>query len=364
MKSLKSIYLKIAILHLALWTLLLLLFYAFGGFEIAPRCYFINPSYLILMGLMVPISLLFGWVVFKTDRMNWGKNAVVTMSSAPMLIQLVLISLVWYGLVIAAAMPIYGKEKAISSKANLELIICLDISKSMNVKDMQGSSRIEVAKRVISSLLAKSSGEQIGLCIYAGNAIREMELTRDYQLIRTVTTNLESQLIEQQGTDIGAAIQQAKAMFSSSPNSKSILLITDGENHEEDEQDNSIYASLNKEEIRICILGLGSSQGGAIPVDPNAENSTNLIDDNGTEWISSLGEESIKKIASQTGGSAIISNESYPDIEPILTQINLMKRENSRTLNVDVDAMRYKWFFYLAAASFCLLLLLPVLWRK
>ncbi|MFM7473416.1 MAG: hypothetical protein ACKO00_05825, partial [Crocinitomicaceae bacterium] len=72
----------------------------------------------------------------------------------------------------------------------------------------------------------------------------------------------------------------------------------------------------------------------------------------------------IKQLATSTVASAIISSEAYPDIEAILTQINLMKRENSRTLDVDVEAMRYKWFVYTALIAFCTLLLLPVIWKK
>lgn len=364
MTGLKSIYVKTILLQLFLWVIMLCVFYFYGGFETDPKTYFLNPGYLILMGLTIPFSLLLGRNVHKTNTLSWGKIRSIPVRGSHMVIQLLFMSILWYSMVIAAAMPIYGKEKAMSSKANLELIICLDISKSMNVRDMQGSSRLDVAKRVISSLLSKSSGEQIGLCIFAGNAVREIELTRDYQLIRTVTSNIESELIEQQGTDIGAAFLQAREMFSSALSGKSILLITDGENHEQDEQDNGIYTELKKEEVYTCILGLGSAKGGPIPTNTLTDDQINLTDDNGTEWISKLGEESIKAIADKIGGSVIISNQSYPDIDPILTQINLMKREKSRTLDTDVEAMRYKWFIYLGFISFIMLMLIPVLWKK
>jgi Ca-activated chloride channel family protein len=364
MNSLKYIYVRIIALQAMIWIFMLLLFYFFGGFDAAPRCYFVHPSYLVLLGLFLPFSLVFGWTIYKTNQLKWGRANTMGISTYYMSVQLLLMSLVWYALVIAAAMPIYGKEKAISSKSNLELIICLDISKSMNVKDMEGSSRLDVAKRVISSLLSKSSGEQIGLCIFAGNAIREIELTRDYQLIRTVVSNVESELIEQQGTDIAAAFQQAKEMFSSNVINKSVLMITDGENHESDNQDSEIYKELLSKDIKTCIVGLGSSTGGPIPSRSTDKDASNLIDDNGNEWISKLDQESIKQLATSTAGSAIISSEAYPDIEAILTQINLMKRENSRTLDVDVEAMRYKWFVYAALIAFCTLLLLPVIWKK
>lgn len=364
MNSLKYIYIRIIALQAIIWIFMLLLFYFFGGFDEAPRCYFVHPSYLVLLGLFLPFSIVFGWTIYKTNKLKWGRESTMEISTSYMSVQLLLISLVWYALVIAAAMPIYGKEKAISSKSNLELIICLDISKSMNVKDMEGSSRLDVAKRVISSLLSKSSGEQIGLCIFAGNAIREIEPTRDYQLIRTVVSNVESELIEQQGTDIAAAFQQAKEMFSSNVINKSVLMITDGENHESDNQDSEIYNELLSKDIKTCIVGLGSSSGGPIPSLSTDNDASNLMDDNGNEWISKLDQESIKQLATSTAGSAIISSQAFPDIEAILTQINLMKRENSRTLDVDVEAMRYKWFVYTALIAFCTLLLLPVVWKK
>jgi len=362
-KSLRAIYLRIFLLHTVIWTLLVVLFYVGGGFEPVPLFYFMHPSYLLLLLFFLPLSWMFGKSIFKTNNINWGKRSPSVLRFNYALTQLFLSSVIWYALVFAAAMPIYGKEKAEATKSNAELIVCLDISKSMNVRDMQGSSRLDVAKRVISSLLSKSSGEQIGLCIFAGNAIREIELTRDYQLIRTVVSNLESELIEQQGTDIAAAFQQAKEMFSSNVTNKSVLMITDGENHESDNQDNEIYKKLLSKGIKTCIVGLGTSTGGPIP-SQSTNDASKLMDDNGNEWISKLDDESIKQIATATGGSAIISSAAYPDIEQILTQINLMKGENSRTLEVDVDAMQYKWFVYTSLVAFCMLLLLPVLWRK
>jgi len=342
----------------------MVLFYFCGGFEPVPLIYFMHPSYLLLLLFFLPLSWLFGKSAFKTNNLNWGKPSPSILSLNYALTQLFLGSITWYALVFAAAMPIYGKEKVNSKIPNAELIICLDISKSMNVRDMQGTSRLDVAKRVISSLLTKSSGEQIGLCIFAGNAVREIDPTRDYQLIRAVVSNVESELIEQQGTDIGAAFQQAKEMFSLSVKNKCILLITDGENHEADDQDKNIYKGLISSDVRTCVLGLGTGQGGPIPSSASEIDAMNLLDDNGNEWISKLDQESIKEIATSTDGSAIISSAAYPQIEPILTQINLMKGENSRTLEVDVEAMRYKWFVYTALIAFCALLLLPVVWKN
>ncbi|MBM3418076.1 MAG: VWA domain-containing protein [Bacteroidetes bacterium] len=364
MKSLRAIYLRIFLLHTVIWTVLLVLFYVGGGFEPVPLFYFMHPSYLLLLLFFLPLSWIFGKSIFKTNNLNWGKRSPSILSINYALTQLFLGSITWYALVFAAAMPIYGKEKAEATKSNAELIVCLDISKSMNVRDMQGSSRLDVAKRVISSLLTKSSGEKIGLCIFAGNAIREIEPTSDYQLIRAVVSNVESELIEQQGTDIGAAFKQSNEMFSFRVNNKSVLLITDGENHEADDRDKIIYKGLISKNVRTCVLGLGTGQGGPIPSTTSEMDASNLVDDNGNEWISKLDEESIKQIATATGGSAIISSAAYPDIEQILTQINLMKGENSRTLDVDVDAMQYKWFVYTSLVAFCMLLLLPVLWRK
>lgn len=364
MKNIILIVRLIVMINLLIGVFFICLYYFLGGFLENPTCYFINPSYIFLIGMIVPFSWLYFTAIKKMMFTNWGKSSSITISKYQILIQFSLICLLWYSLVIAAAMPIYGSEKAKSTRTDLELIVCLDISKSMNVKDMQGSSRLEVAKRVINSIVSKSSGEKIGVCVFAGNVLRELEITRDYDLIRNVCSNIESELIEQQGTDITAAFQQAKEMFNPKTSAKAIILITDGENHESSENDESILKSIPKDNIKVCILGLGSENGGPIPESALSDSPTSLLDDNGTEYISKIDKNFIKSIASSLGGSAIISNESHPDVDPILTQINQIKGDNSRTLDVDIESMRYKWFVYLAIVCFSMLLLLPVLWKK
>ena len=109
-------------------------------------------------------------------------------------------------LILALANPLLGKMKQNTKADNLELVICLDISNSMNAKDIENTSRLEVAKRGLSQLVNQLKGERIGMCVFAGTAFVQLPLTNDYHAAKLFTQEIETDMISAQGTNISSAL--------------------------------------------------------------------------------------------------------------------------------------------------------------
>jgi Ca-activated chloride channel family protein len=102
----------------------------------------------------------------------------------------------------------------------------------MNAKDIENTSRLEVAKRGLSQLVNQLKGERIGMCVFAGTAFVQLPLTNDYHAAKLFVQEIETDMISAQGTNISSALTTANKMFTKLKTSKGILLVTDGEDHE------------------------------------------------------------------------------------------------------------------------------------
>ena len=252
-------------------------------------------------------------------------------------------------LIIALAQPVFGKKKVKGVSKSLEIAICLDISNSMNVRDLQGQSRIEVAKRTIGGLINQLSGEKIGLCVFAGDAMVQLPLTSDYQTAQLFTEEIQSSYISNQGTNIIEALETSVLMFSKNNEPKCILMISDGEDHEN--QQSEIYNFIREQQIAFYGIGIGSTNGGPIPEDPQDPNSANKRDANGFTVNSAPNPSFIKDLANRLNGTAIITSEAYPDLDAILTEINHAKSTKSRNLDFEIKASIYEYAVLLALIS-------------
>ena len=136
-------------------------------------------------------------------------------------------------LILAMAGPVYGSKKVKATKETLELVICLDISNSMNAKDIsKENSRLDISKRALIQLINNLNGEQIGLVLFANSAFVQLPLTSDYPAGKLFIKDVETSMISDQGTSIGEALNVATNMFSEKKVAKGIILVTDGEDHE------------------------------------------------------------------------------------------------------------------------------------
>lgn len=238
-----------------------------------------------------------------------------------------------------------------------DIVIALDVSNSMNCQDIS-PSRLECAKQAIEKLIDKLTGDRIGIVLFAGKPFIQLPLTTDYGAAKMYLQTVNTSLIPVQGTAIGAAIDDATSLFtddmnSSSGRSKSIILISDGENFEDD----AVRAAAQaKEEAGIVIhtIAMGTEQGAPIPVFSNGQLSGFKKDKDGNTVITKLNIDLMQQIALETGGTCIRATSSDAGLSSVLNQINKMnKKTMSETRYRDWDEQ----FEYFIIPSLLLLLI-------
>jgi Ca-activated chloride channel family protein len=307
----------------------------------------LHPVYLFIL-LLIPVYFGIEW-----GFMRWKNKKIRALGSeqtqAILLPEIQVKPLFWkyiwmrntvFFLAIALAQPIFGERKVTTNGRNAEILIALDISNSMNVKDISSvDSRLTIAKRSLIQLINSLRGEKIGICVFAGNAYVQLPLTGDYDAAKMYVNEIETDMVSKQGTNIGEALLNSARMYSKAKNSKLLLLVTDGENHEGGiDEAAQLLKSTN---IQLAILGLGTKQGGYVPNDPYKPEFGYKILENGKKVVSKLNPKMLAEIAQKANGFAVTSTSSFPDLEKIVNQIRNLKTGESEVSDVEV---KENWF--------------------
>ena len=232
---------------------------------------FEHPSYLYLFFLLPVFFALFLYAVYikKRNLKRFGDRKIirVLMPDASLRKQylkfgLLLAALALFILVIAG--PQFGSKIETVKKQGIEVIICLDVSNSMLSNDIS-PSRLDKSKQILSRLIDNLNNDKIGLIVFAGDAFIQLPITSDYVSAKMFLSSINPSIVPVQGTAIGAAVNLAIRSFTPDEKTeKTIVLITDGENHEDDAI-GATKAAVEKN-IHVNVLGVGSVQGGPIPV--------------------------------------------------------------------------------------------------
>lgn len=266
------------------------------------------------------------------------------------LVQFLLFRTIVVLLIISLASPIFGKKKQNTLASNLELVICLDVSNSMNTKDVEGISRLDASKRALGQLVNKLTGERIGICVFAGSAFVQLPLTMDYHAAKLFIQEIETEMVSSQGTDINEALKVSNNMFTKLKTSKGIFMVTDGEDHVGLED--SIIGVLRDKKVEISILGIGTENGGPVPIDTKRPGLGYKKSEDGNQVISRLNQGFIKSLAEQLNGNASVTNQAFPNVNEVLTEINQMKKGNSRNLEIEISETWYQVPLFMALLSF------------
>jgi Ca-activated chloride channel family protein len=260
-------------------------------------------------------------------------------------------------IILAMANPVFGTRKVSGTVESMELVLALDISNSMNVKDIDPkTSRLTIARRAMIQLINQLHGEKVGIVVFAGSAYIQLPLTADYEAAKMYINEIETDMISRQGTHIAQALEVSGRLFTESETSKAILLVTDGEDHEGGISE--IWTILKEQQVQLAILGLGTTAGGLVPNNPNRPELGYKTDARGAPIHSRLNAQLVQEIARKTGGFSMISQEDYPDLRRLLTQINHLKRAKIDNFEFEVKESRYRLPLFLAILSW----VLRVLW--
>lgn len=272
------------------------------------------------------------------------KQLMPDFSPARWLLKHIFLILGFSSLVVALTNPqITSKLEKVKVKG-AEIIIALDVSNSMLADDMQ-PSRLEKARLEIGQLLKNMKTDRIGLIVFAGKAFIPVPLTTDYAMIKMYLKGIDTDIISTQGTDIGGAIALASESFSEDAKSeKALILITDGENHEEDAINNAEEASENG--ITIHTIGLGKKEGVPIPFFDRYGRKGFKRDQNGNMIVSKLNEQLLNDIAAAGKGQYVHASNYGFGLDRIYKQLQgLEKAEFAEKVMVvaEDDFQFYLW---------------------
>ena len=201
-------------------------------------------------------------------------------------------------LILAAARPQYGQREQTVKRQGIEAIIALDISNSMLAEDV-APCRLDRAKQMLSKMIDQMVDDKVGLVVFAGEAYTQLPITCDYVSAKMFLNSITPDLIKTQGTAIGAALNTAIQSFGSEETdaSRAIILITDGENHEDDAA--AVAARAKEMGIKVMVVGIGKPEGSPIPI-PGTNNFRK--DRQGNVVVSRLNEDMCREIAKAGNG--------------------------------------------------------------
>ncbi|QIA10007.1 VWA domain-containing protein [Draconibacterium halophilum] len=261
--------------------------------------------------------------------------------------------------IVGIARPQFGSKLKTEKREGVELMIALDVSNSMMAEDIQ-PNRLERAKRAISRLVDRLKDDKIGLIVFAGDAYTQLPITTDYNSAKLFLNSVNTQIVPKQGTAIGAAIDLARKSFT--PNgeaNKAIVIITDGENHEDDALA-SAQAALEEGAI-VHTIGMGLPSGSPIPVLRNGQTDY-LKDRDGNVVVTKLNEQMLEQIAAAGEGIYVRANNAQVGLNALFDEINKMEKQEMETRTFSEYDDQFQYFF--AVGLFLLLLEFVILERK
>src|SRR5450759_1382100 len=293
---------------------------------------FANPDYLYLLLLLPVVILLYIINEIRKKRalkrlgdINLIRSLVPELSKIRPVVKFILQLIAVTAGIVMLSRPQFGSKIEDVKKQGVEVIIALDVSNSMLAEDIQ-PDRLTRAKQAITRLVDDLDNDKIGLIVFAGDAYIQIPITTDYISAKMFLSAIIPNMVPKQGTAIGAAINLGARSFSPGDGkSKAMIIITDGENHEDDPVKEAEEAA--KAGIVIHTIGIGSTDGVPIPLLNNGKKDY-LKDVNGNTVVTKLDEEILKKIALSTNGNYVRASNSNIGLDEIYAQIKKMKKQD------------------------------------
>lgn len=314
--------------------------------------FFAHSHYLLLLLLVPVILIVYGAGRFARSRRigSFGDPELVnalmpSWSSSKGWVRIILFCLAFASFVIGLARPQIGAKLREHESKGAEIVICLDVSNSMLAEDYS-PNRLERAKLAISRIVDKMQGDRIGLVLFAGSSFVQLPVTTDYVSAKMFLNSIDNASVPVQGTAIGDAIYTAAKSFSAqSEKSRAIIVITDGENHEDDPVDAA--AQVAEVGIRVYTIGVGSLRGQPIPMDGDL-----LKDSEGNIVVTRLDENTLRKVAEAGNGAYVHAGNEEFGLNPIIEDLRKLEQERFNSIVFEEYDEQYMYFFGFALLMF------------
>jgi len=311
---------------------------------------FAHPDTLYLLAIIPLLMALFIWGRAKRKKQlrKFGEDMLMDqlmpdVSNRRPIWKFYLTLLGITSMIFVVAGPQFGSKLQSTTRKGIELIIALDVSNSMLAEDIV-PNRLERAKQAISQMVDKLGNDKIGLIVFAGDAYTQLPITTDYASAKMFLSTINTGIVPTQGTAIGKAIQLGIRSFGPQEDvSRAIIVITDGENHEDD----AIKAAEEAHEKGIIVytIGMGSAKGAPIPI---GGNNNFRKDRDGNVVITKLDEKMLQEIAIAGGGKSIRANNTKVGLNELLKEINKLEKSEIESKVYSEYDDQFQWLAWIA----------------
>ena len=296
---------------------------------------FAHPQYLWLL-LAVPALIALYWAAARNRRKRLARFGNPTLlrglmpevSTGRVRLKSILFTAAVALLVLALARPQWGSKLREETSEGIEMMLVVDVSNSMLAEDF-APNRLERTKYAIDRLFDGLRQDRVGLVVFAGEPKVQLPITSDYRMAKAFARKIDPSLVAVQGTAVGKALSQALMSFSSETeqnHSRVIVLITDGENHEDDAV--AVAERAKELGIRIFTIGIGTPEGDMV--------------------VSKLDEQMLQQIADITGGAYVRSSNQSVGLDEIVQSINRMEATELSTVKFEEYNEQYQYLVGLA----------------
>jgi Ca-activated chloride channel homolog len=334
---------------------------------------FENMQYwwLMLIVLIIPVLFIMLSILRQkrlkrlADSQLWS-SIRINHSKAKRNFKIVLLSFVALSLYFLVLNPQFGTKMQEVKRVGADIMIVLDISKSMLAEDLQ-PNRLEKSKQALEKFIERLEGDRIGLVLFAGEAYTQLPITADYAAAKLFLSSVSTDMISKQGTNISEAIKLGvESLGKDIGKNKAIILITDGEDHEADIE--SAISAASDKNIMIHTIGIGSTDGVPIPEIKNGSFSGYKLDESGNTVVSKLNEKLLQDIASGSKGIYVRASNTGLGLNELMSKIDELDKKafNSKMFSEYED--QFHVFAWLALILLVFELIISerssLLWKK
>lgn len=310
--------------------------------------------------IIIPVFILLFIMISR-----WKKKAVASLGDKNVVnimipqvsfsrpwVKFILFIVAYAFLIIGIADPQIGSKIDEEKRKGADLMILLDVSNSMLSQDM-APNRLESAKRALAQLIDNLHSDRIGIIVFAGEAYVQLPVTTDYSAAKLFLSTINTNMVPTQGTAIGAAIDMGMQSFDFEDGTgKAMIIITDGENHEDDAV--SAAKSAAGKDVMVNVIGMGSAEGSPIPIFVNGKQAGFHTDSAGHTVVSKLNEDMCKEITAAGQGVYVRATNANSGLNIVMSQIGKVQRKTYDSKNFKDFEDRFQIFL---AVAFLLLII-------
>ncbi|QZK91681.1 VWA domain-containing protein [Flavobacterium sp. CHNK8] len=302
--------------------------------------------YLLLILPLVVLVFLFNLYWKRKKQREFGDLEMVKKLSPDSsmfkpVLKIVILILALLGLIIGLVNPKIGTKMETVKREGIDIVFAIDVSKSMLAEDV-APNRLDKSKQIVSQIINQLGSDRIGIVAYAGSAFPVLPITTDYSVAKMFLQSMNTDMVSSVGTSFNEAIKLSATYFDDKKTSKLLIMISDGEDHNEGAEAAAEEAA--KLGIKIITIGVGTEKGGTIPLKRNGVVEGFKKDSNNDVVITKLVPESLTLIAKITKGGYVNGNNTKEVLEYVKNALNnIQKTEFEATEMADFQS-QFQWF--------------------